>query len=419
MSGSHDARHRAQPHSSDDSTGSTVHDAFEAGRPSEFVASAIRNAEARSATVAAESGRGGSSSGPSLHDDPGAVDEFDFAVLLSEITWRIPKFQQFFSSDDWRFGTVAFFERYCSAFGDGAPQGQRAAIDIYNAFRKLAERIILEHLPARSDLANLALFCELIENTHVLEGWVDAEVVEQAKLMLLVENEPGFAALMREYASMTTGASDDADDLLDDVEDMFDFETLFVVGGAPVRTVPERTVPRAVPEHDEPEPEPAPQPEEREEPPSARDAPAALSTPTPAPPPPPRAVGALPQLPLQPLAFEPAFGNGFAQLREDETSDGPGAQDAHEVLSFHHRASFAEATPAGLRRQSKAMVESSGDAPSELVAALAQARIVLGPGLRSPMAATPLARPLARSSDSDSSSLVSSRLPAPDFSSER
>lgn len=120
-----------------------------------------------------------------------------------------------------------------------------------------------------------------------------------------------------------------------------------------------------------------------------------------------------------PRSSGPAFGNGFAQLREDETRNGPGAQDAHEVLSFHHRASFAEATPAGLRRQSKAMVESSGDAPSELVAALAQARIVLGPGLRSPMAATPLARPLARSSDSDSSSLVSSRLPAPDFSSER
>ena len=63
---------------------------------------------------------------------------------------------------------------------------------MYRAFRRLIERLIDEQLvPVENapDLATLALFCELVGTTDLLDDWLDDEVKEQAKLMLLCNDE--------------------------------------------------------------------------------------------------------------------------------------------------------------------------------------------------------------------------------------
>jgi hypothetical protein len=145
--------------------------------------------------------------------------ELQYTIALSAVTCCIPAISLFFTSDEWRLAVTAFFERYCAAETHA----------VYMAFRKLVDKLIseqllqLEHVP---DMATLAMFCERVGASDDLDGWVEADVAEQAKLMLLCDDEARFAELMREYASMTSAVEADGD-MLADLEDAFGFSALF------------------------------------------------------------------------------------------------------------------------------------------------------------------------------------------------
>ena len=149
-------------------------------------------------------------------EDPDA--ELQYTIALSAVTCCIPAISLFFSSDEWRLAVTAFFERYCAA----------ETHDVYLAFRKLIDKLIgeqllqLQHAP---DVRTLAMFCERVGTSDELDGWVEADVAEQAKLMLLCDDEERFAELMREYASMTSNEA--GGDTLADLEDAFGFSALF------------------------------------------------------------------------------------------------------------------------------------------------------------------------------------------------
>ena len=159
-----------------------------------------------------------------------------FAVTLSTVTCAIPSISCFLHSDEWHLATVGFFERFCRAFADGTP---RTCQEVYRAFRLLIEQLIQENLMQLADapdLGTLALFCELIGSSDLLDGWVDPNIAEQAKLMLLVQDEASFANLMRDYMSITEHDVHPEDDLLDAVtSDVFGFAKLFPQGTLPLQ----------------------------------------------------------------------------------------------------------------------------------------------------------------------------------------
>ena len=170
--------------------------------------------------------------------------ELSFALELSEVTCRIPSIRHFFLSDAWRFATVSFIE--CFALRYDSSGGNHNPARVYLAFKRLIERLVREQLlplDGAPDLSQLALFCELVGSSDVLDGWLDSEqdheVVEAAKLMLLVQDESSFAELMREYAGVANAGdastprsrADEAGASISvfvaDADDTFGFAALF------------------------------------------------------------------------------------------------------------------------------------------------------------------------------------------------
>jgi len=115
-------------------------------------------------------------------------------LLTHQLYCCLRRIRAFFHSDTWRIATVSFFERFCSSYTAAGIHHDvvHPPRAVYRAFRRLIERLIDEQLvPVENapDLATLALFCELVGTTDLLDDWLDDEVKEQAKLMLLCNDE--------------------------------------------------------------------------------------------------------------------------------------------------------------------------------------------------------------------------------------
>lgn len=278
--------------------------------------------------------------------------ELQFTLALSAVTCCIPAISCFYRSEDWKMATVAFFERYCSAFVDSGVGSGRSAEEVYIAYRRLIDKLmrqhllLLEHAP---DLATLALFCELVGASDVLDDdWVEADVAEQAKLMLLCDDEARFAELMREYATL---ASDEPEDTLADLEDTYGFALLFPQPLSPPESAAVAEAPSA-----------AATVAEKAGPAAARAGSAGLD-------------GGGVECVLMPSA---SFAS-FTQVQQEGLAD----DSEREVVSspVKSRPERAEAGAVG-RGRASSFVEQVQDEPDEFRRALAQARSIIAPGRR-------------------------------------
>jgi hypothetical protein len=163
-------------------------------------------------------------------------EEEAFVLALSEVTAHVPQIAALLRSEAWQLSTVSFLEAYSDVFVDGAPAaGQPSRAAVHAAFQRLIDQLVAEELmsegPAAPPLGTFALFCELVGPAErfggsVLHGYVEPDVVQQVALVLALEDEASFGALMGAYAeALGPGATDPA--LIADGRDAFGFARLF------------------------------------------------------------------------------------------------------------------------------------------------------------------------------------------------
>ena len=136
--------------------------------------------------------------------------KFATALSISDQTAHLPRIHAFLTSQaQWVEPTSSFLHM---AMHSERPGG-------FAAFHALVEELLVKHLldvvptphPGEDlrgalTLAGFAQFCVLCSPGGLLDdlAWVDAAVLEQVRLITLVESQERFEALLREYAGLVT-----------------------------------------------------------------------------------------------------------------------------------------------------------------------------------------------------------------------